>query len=347
MPKISRRRARRPQGAPDYDQQAIHSAALHHGSVYRPHRGPGGSSHPAGAARRPSGASQAQATTAAQAPGPARRPHPLPFDEAGNSLDEQPLQEHRPSPANTAANAPGPPTTDSPATTTREPVKPLYTHLSVDPGTEILTEDGPELWAPTEDHSTPRNGRAPRDEKEQARVTPSSAIDFIRDDTGQAMIGTLAGLREVDDVEAGTFAVRFACDFLSWDQDETQRRSHVLRTYLAAGHSSTLGWNGAGRQRADAPTYGRMERRSPTTVIVEVWVRITPYDRTSQDSSARAPASWSDNGMPPSSAPAPHAAGWAAGAAYWLSMAVPVTRDHTDPGGRLVVNPSLIPTATP
>lgn len=211
------------------------------------------------------------------------------------------------------------------------------------------------MWTPQETpEPRPRNEHNPaREDRHRDHESDSAseaALDFVRDDSGRSMFGTLAGLRHVDDVEAGTFAVRFACDFLSWQEDDPQRRSHVLRSYLATGHSSTLGWNGRGRQRADAPTYGRMERRSATTVIVEVWVRITPYHRDDDPHASDLgppPDTTDDLGMPPSSAPAPHTAGWTAGAAYWLSMAVPVTRDHRDPGGRLVVNPSLNPTATP
>ncbi|WP_226361001.1 hypothetical protein [Pseudonocardia sp. ICBG1142] len=217
----------------------------------------------------------------------------------------------------------------------------------MDTGEQIVTDDGASVWAPTApadaERTAHRNGhRSGRN----GHHGPSTSLDFVRDDNGAAMIGSLAAHRHVADVEAGTFAVRFACDFLSWDEDTPGRRSNVLRTYLAAGHASTLGWNGAGRQRADAPVYGRMERRSPTTVLVEVWVRITPYHRA-DDSTPTETDRWPDPDMPPSSAPAPHADGWTAGAAYWLSMAVPVTRDNRDPGGRLVVNPSLIPTATP
>lgn len=354
MPR-AQRRVRRPQGAPDRDQQATHRAALHHGAVYRPHRVQSSQdrvAQPAAAPERPA------PSTANDQPSPSGAT----TDELWSSLDPgwststpppatdagAPVPDHRPEPGPREADARA--AEQSPASEPED--RRLYTHLSVDPGDHMVTEDGTSLWAPREPdeqprrngHQPPRNGHSSRDHGH-----PAVALDFVRDDNGQAMIGTLAALRHVDDVEAGTFAVRFACDFLSWDEDDQQRRSHVLRDYLAGGHSSTLGWNGLGRQRADAPTYGRMERRSATTVIVEVWVRITPYTRAGPDAPEPDTAHQraDDLGMPLSSAPAPHATGWVAGAAYWLSMAVPVTRDHRDPGGRLVVNPSLIPTATP
>lgn len=354
MPR-AQRRVRRPQGAPDRDQQATHRAALHHGAVYRPHRVQSpqdGTAQPAAPPERPT-------------PSPANdQPSPVAGATAADPWSS--LDAGRPTDTSPPATEAGAPVSDRLEPSPREgdayaaeqpPAsrsedRRLYTHLSVDPGDHMVTEDGTSVWAPREPdeqprrngHQQPRNGHSSRDQG-----PPAVALDFVRDDSGQAMIGTLAALRHVDDVEAGTFAVRFACDFLSWDEDDQQRRSLVLRDYLAGGHSSTLGWNGLGRQRADAPTYGRMERRSATTVIVEVWVRITPYTRAGPGAPGPDTAHQRDDdlGMPLSSAPAPHATGWVAGAAYWLSMAVPVTRDHRDPGGRLVVNPSLIPTATP
>lgn len=335
MPRTSRRRVLRPQGAPDRDQQATHRAALHYGSVYRPLPP---SDKPAGQSPRPTSSDRPISAV------PRSQPEHRAFYSEDAGTAPTPAQEPSDSAAGPEPARPDPGTAGS----GEEPSQSFRTYLSVDGGEEILTEDGSAVWAPSQHAQPPHAGARPESSGDHRNTEPTvSALDFIRDDTGQAMIGTLAGLRPVDDIEAGTFALRFACDFLSWDEDAPEHRSQVLRSYLASGHSSTLGWNGTGRQRADAPAYGRMERRSPTTVIVEVWVRITTYERSNQARSAGTSRPWRDNGMPPSSAPAPHAPGWTATTAYWLSMAVPVTRDQRDPGGRLVVNPSLIPTATP
>ncbi|WP_224392851.1 hypothetical protein [Pseudonocardia sp. ICBG1293] len=152
----------------------------------------------------------------------------------------------------------------------------------------------------------------------------------------------------VSDVEASSFAGRFACDFQSFDEDDPWRRAEVLREVLADAQASTWGWSGVGRQRADAPLPGRLYRRSDTVVFVEVLVRATPYIRAPVPGPGADPENESERGglaEPPgtigrSCAPPEADASWTAAEPRWVRMTVPVTRAPED--GRLVVDPGLL-----
>ncbi len=156
----------------------------------------------------------------------------------------------------------------------------------------------------------------------------------------------------VSDVEAASFAGRFACDFQSFDEDAPWRRSEVLREVLADAQASTWGWSGAGRQRADAPLPGRLYRRSDTVVFVEVVVRATPYARAGAASESDYPENAAEHGglvepagtVGRSCAPPESDVSWTAGEPRWVRMTVPVTRAPAD--GRLVVDPGLLAGST-
>ncbi|OLL89967.1 hypothetical protein Ae406Ps2_6269 [Pseudonocardia sp. Ae406_Ps2] len=153
----------------------------------------------------------------------------------------------------------------------------------------------------------------------------------------------------VSDVEASSFAGRFACDFQSFDQDAPWRRAEVLREVLADAQACTWGWSGSGRQRADSPLPGRIYRRSATVVFVEVVVRVTSYVRAGAVAGADGHpendgerGEWGEPaGMIGRSCAPPEAdSAWAAAQAWWVRMTVPVTRAGED--GRLVVDPGLL-----
>jgi hypothetical protein len=155
--------------------------------------------------------------------------------------------------------------------------------------------------------------------------------------------------------EAAAFAARFAADYLSWDEDEPERRAAALRQYLADPRSAVLGWSGTGRQRAELVIPGRTVRFHGT-VVVEVTARVVLYERTSpaptrlRDHRDPGPEpiddpDWPPMGEPapllasgPASAPAPAAPGWGPGAGWWVPLAPPVRRHHD---GRLVIDLGL------
>lgn len=204
--------------------------------------------------------------------------------------------------------------------------------VSLDPGVQTSGEDG----------TAPRLPGAARETTPGADAGRPSHAGPVRGP--EVLVGPLAKLERIEDGEAGAFAARFVTDYLSWDEDDPSRRPDVLRGYLADPRASTLGWSGAGRQRADAPLPGRLDRRSDVVVFVEVSLRVTAYARVCPSSDP--PVARTDepsHALGPSSAPAGDPDAWTAGRAWWIQMAVPVTRDQR---GQLVVDLSLVPTAT-
>ncbi|MEQ3552864.1 hypothetical protein WIS52_20545 [Pseudonocardia nematodicida] len=157
---------------------------------------------------------------------------------------------------------------------------------------------------------------------------------------------SVRSLEPITDLEAASFAGRFAADFQSFDEDNLTRRAEVLRTLLADPQACTWGWSGAARQRADSPLPGRLHRVSDTVVFVEVVVRATTYARACPppDEPTRHAAGEQRDPvglLGPSCAPSDADPGWTAVAANWVRMTVPITRHLDD--GRLVVDPHLVP----
>lgn len=144
-------------------------------------------------------------------------------------------------------------------------------------------------------------------------------------------------------LEACGYAVRFAADYLSWDELEPARRTAALRTYLADPDMTDVGWSGRGRQRSDLVTAGRtVVLGDGRTVVVEVTARIVSYHRADVDpeqmwqppiGEATPPLAFA-----PASAPPPTVAGWEPGAAWWVRIAPPVRRGHE---GQLVIDLGL------
>ncbi|MGH3614474.1 MAG: hypothetical protein ACRDRK_18170 [Pseudonocardia sp.] len=138
--------------------------------------------------------------------------------------------------------------------------------------------------------------------------------------------------------EAAALAGAFAVDYLSWDQDDPERRGRVLLDYLPAPGTdpAKLGWSGLGRQRAEIALPGQVRPDGDGRVLVDVRVRVTPYRQVGDHSAepAVAPEREPDIAGVPAVAPAPTGRGWRSLASYWIRISVPVVSD----GGRLVVD---------
>jgi hypothetical protein len=136
--------------------------------------------------------------------------------------------------------------------------------------------------------------------------------------------------------EAASLAAAFAADFLSWDEDDPGRRGRALADHLAAGanDATRLGWTGVGRQRAEFALPGEVRSDGDGRVVVDVRVRVTPYQAGPERGTAEATAEpvVEVPGVP-AAAPAPTGRGWRDLASYWVRMTVPVVRE----AGRLVV----------
>jgi hypothetical protein len=188
---------------------------------------------------------------------------------------------------------------------------------------------------PREQVVPPRRGRATAADSVVTRYT-AAQDSFSR---------SVRSLEPISDLEAASFAGRFATDFQSFDEDDPSRRAEVLRPLLAAPQACTWGWSGAGRQRADAPLPGRLYRPGDTVVFVEVIVRVTTYARACPPPEAPRHAGSAEVELSgllgPSCAPPEADPAWTAVEANWVRMTVPITRDDD---GHLVVDPYLRPT---
>jgi hypothetical protein len=136
-------------------------------------------------------------------------------------------------------------------------------------------------------------------------------------------------------VEAAALAGAFAVDYLSWDEDDPERRGRVLVDYLRTPgrDPARLGWAGAGRQRAEFALPGLVRPDGEGRVLVDVRVRVTPYIAVGEHRASPDP---SDEGVygAPAAAPAPTGRGWRSLASTWIRLSVPITFD----GGRMVVD---------
>ncbi len=138
-----------------------------------------------------------------------------------------------------------------------------------------------------------------------------------------------------DAAEAAALAGAFAADYLSWDEDDPERRGQVLADYLPDPGSdpARLGWSGTGRQRADFALPGLVRPDGEGRVLVDVRVRVTPYRAVGEHGPEPAGPDPEVAGVP-AAAPAPTSRGWRSLAAYWIRLSVPVALE----GGRLVVD---------
>ena len=137
-----------------------------------------------------------------------------------------------------------------------------------------------------------------------------------------------------DPAEAAALAAAFAADYLSWDEDDPERRGRVLIDYLPTPgrDPARLGWSGQGRQRTEFTLPGLVRPDGDGRVLVDVRVRVTPYRAVGE----HGPSADADPKVPgvDAAAPAPTGRGWRSLASTWIRLSVPVTLD----GGRLVVD---------
>jgi hypothetical protein len=110
---------------------------------------------------------------------------------------------------------------------------------------------------------------------------------------------------------ASAFAVQFANDYLSWDEQLPHVREAALAAYLPADADRRLGWSGQGAQIAVLVVVVDVEVVDPTQALVTVAAEITGAE-----------------------------------GGRWVHLAVPVGRDER---GRLVVTsaPALVPAPAP
>jgi hypothetical protein len=138
-----------------------------------------------------------------------------------------------------------------------------------------------------------------------------------------------------DPAEAAALAGAFAVDYLSWNEDDPQRRGRVLVDYLSTPgrDPARLGWPGRGRQRAEFALPGLVRPDGDGRVLVDVRVRVTPYREVGEHGADADPEDAHVPGVA-ATAPAPTGRGWRSLASTWIRLSVPVTLD----GGRLVVD---------
>jgi hypothetical protein len=214
---------------------------------------------------------------------------------------------------------------------------------------DVEAAPGPLPDRPAEDGQArrPRNGHAHRGEPHGGPTTNGSALHPAPVDDRDASAGALTGVTTwldpiipPDPAEASALAGAFAADYLSWDQDNPDRRGLVLAQYLpsdVSGDASLLGWSGTGRQRAEISLPGAVQPDGEGRVMVDVRVRVTPFRKAGQPARAGGTAAAEDElevaGVP-AVAPAPTARGWKSLDSHWVRLTVPVTRER----GRLVVD---------
>jgi hypothetical protein len=136
--------------------------------------------------------------------------------------------------------------------------------------------------------------------------------------------------------EAAALAGAFAVDYLSWDEDDRERRGRVLRDYLTVpgNNPARLGWSGEGRQRAEFALPGRVRPDGEGRVLVDVRVRVTPYRAVGEREARSAAEPEPEVTGVPAVAPAPTGRGWRSLASIWIRLSVPVVLE----GGRLVID---------
>lgn len=236
------------------------------------------------------------------------------------------------------------------------PSSPATELVPLHAGVRLPAADGAQLWIPEpapdrrSPAAAPGTGRLleespePEEVPRPGRMTgaalpaqPSSAWQIER---------PLSAWEPIGEAEAAAFAARFAADYMSWDEDDPTRRAEVLREYLGDPRDATLGWSGAGRQRADVVLPGRTLRTRDDRLVVEVTVRVTTYERACPSPApADTPAEGRErprgseplpaNAVGRSSAPDPYSPRWRVVSTHWARLAPPISRDQT---GRLVVD---------
>ena len=183
---------------------------------------------------------------------------------------------------------------------------------------------------PAGSHRTEQAGRGARLTRRDPRVTG----DLPTDPYGFPPVPASAPAAP-NPAEAAALAGAFAVDYLSWDEDDPERRGRVLVEYLSTPgrDPARLGWPGRGRQRAEFALPGLVRPDGDGRVLVDVRVRVTPYREVGDHGGDADPGDAHVPGVA-ATAPAPTGRGWRSLASTWIRLSVPVTLD----GGRLVVD---------
>ncbi|WP_170284731.1 conjugal transfer protein [Kribbella amoyensis] len=101
--------------------------------------------------------------------------------------------------------------------------------------------------------------------------------------------------------EARAVATRYAVSYLNWDEDKPEARPAQVGIDLAAGLDARAGWNGRGKQTANAAYPGEVEvDPGGVTAVVDVRVQVRPFTKKGR--------------------------GWAGGDYSWQRVSVPVAR---------------------
>ncbi|RZT83763.1 hypothetical protein EV383_0581 [Pseudonocardia sediminis] len=161
-------------------------------------------------------------------------------------------------------------------------------------------------------------------------ATPTS------DPVPAAVPTTAAATPAPDPAEAAALAAAFAADYLSWDEDDPERRGRALATHLPGPRAdrALLGWSGQGRQRTEMVLPGRVTPDGDGRVVVDVRVRVTPYRRVDQRGPGRPETDPDELLGEPAAAPPATARGWRGLASRWVRLGVAVVLD----GDELVVD---------
>ncbi len=128
----------------------------------------------------------------------------------------------------------------------------------------------------------------------------SGVRSWVRPNTGTNG-GVVANQSGFPADEARAVATRYAVSYLNWDEGNPDARPAQISLDLAAGLDARAGWNGRGKQTANAAYPGEVKVDSGgVTAVVDVRVQVRPYLKQGR--------------------------GWAGQAYSWQRVAVPVAR---------------------
>jgi hypothetical protein len=127
----------------------------------------------------------------------------------------------------------------------------------------------------------------------------SGVRSWIRPNTAPSTVVT--GQSGFPSDEARAVATRYAVSYLNWDEDNPDRRPAQVSLDLAAGLDARAGWNGRGKQTANAAYPGEVKvGDSGVTAVVDVRVQVRPFTKQGR--------------------------GWSGGDYSWQRVSVPVAR---------------------
>lgn len=142
----------------------------------------------------------------------------------------------------------------------------------------------------------------------------------------------------VSDTALGGSAATVALDYLSWDAESRGPRQVALARYGAPGVSID-GWNGQGRQRAEAAEPIGIHRAGHGPAIVTVRARVAPMTGATPNPVTGGPAAPSDAGPNSATAPRSSAPGVVEQPARWVTLAIPMS---TTGNPRVLGQPGLV-----